>query len=51
MSIKYNYFSNILIMNINDAEIFRITDKSFVDSKIGLLSLGNGTIFTQLLLE
>ena len=51
MSIKYNYFSNILIMNINDVEIFRITDNAFVGSKIGLLSLGNGTIFTQLLLE
>ena len=51
MNIRYNSFSNELITSLNDQEIFKITDKIFENSKIGFISSGNGTIFTQLLIE
>ena len=51
MNIKYNYTSNEIKAYLNDIEIFRISDISFMNSEIGLMSSDNGTIFTQLLLE
>ena len=49
MNIKYNFSSNEIITFIDEKEIFKIQDDSFLNSYIGLLSSGNGTIFTQLL--
>ena len=51
MNIRYNSFSKEIITSLNDQEIFKITDNIFENSKIGLISSGNGTIFTQLLIE
>lgn len=51
LNIKYNLSLNEVITYANEIEIFKITDNSFINSKIGFLSSDNGTIFTQLLLE
>lgn len=49
MNIKYNLSSNEIFLYINEKEIFNIRDESFIGSNIGLVSSGNGTIFSQLL--
>ena len=51
MNIKYNFFSNEIATYVNEIEIFKINNKSFLNSEIGFMSSNNGTIFTQLLLE
>jgi hypothetical protein len=51
MNIRYISFSNEIIAGLNDQEIFKMSNKSFENSKIGFISSGNGTIFTQLLIE
>ena len=51
MSISYNSFSNELIASLNDKEVFKISDKFYMNSEIGFVSSENGTIFTQLLIE
>ena len=51
MSISYNSFSNELIASLNDKEVFKISDKFYMNSEIGFVSSENGTIFTQLIIE
>ena len=51
MNIKYNFSSSEITTYVNEIEIFKITHISFLNSKIGLMSSNNGTIFTQLLLD
>jgi len=51
MKIKYNISSSEITTYVNEIEIFKITSKLFLNSKIGFMSSDNGTIFTQLLLE
>ena len=51
MNIRYISFSNEIIAGLNDQEIFKMSNKSFENSKIGFISSGKGTIFTQLLIE
>ena len=51
MSINYDFLSNEIKGNVNEKEIFKISDKSIINSTIGFLSLDNGTIFTQILSE
>ena len=51
VSLKYNCSSTELTIFINEKEIFKIRDKSLINSEIGILSSENGTLFTQLLLE
>ena len=51
LSIRYNFSSNVITTYVNGIENFKIIDFNFVNSKIGLLSSDNGTIFTQILPE
>ena len=51
MNIKYNSSLNEIITYVNEIEIFKLSDKSFINSQVGFFSSDNGTIFTQLLTE
>ena len=49
INIKYNLNINEIKTFLNEIEIFKISDQSIMNSKIGFISSDNGTIFTQLL--
>ena len=51
MSIKYNYSSNEITAYINEIDVFKISNKYFLNSFVGFISSNNGTIFTQLMPE
>ena len=51
MSIKYNYSTNEIAAYINELDVFKITNKYFLNSFVGFLSSNCGTIFTQLMSE
>ena len=51
MNIKYNLSSNEVMTYVNEIEIFKLSDNTLINSKIGFFSSDNGTIFTQLLTE
>lgn len=51
INFKYNLLTTEIKIYANDIEIFIISDKSLINSKIGFYSSDKGTIFTQLLLE
>ena len=51
MTVKFNSFSGEIITSINNIIIFKAVDKSLKGNKIGIISDGIGTIFTQILPE
>ena len=51
MSIKFVPDSGEIVACINDNVIFNFTDKTLKGKNVGLRSLGNGTVFTQILAE
>ena len=51
MNIKYNLNSNLIILFVENKEIYEFIDESLNRSKIGIFSSRKDTIFTQLLSE
>ena len=51
MSIKYNYSTNEITTYINEIDVFKISNKNFLNSVVGFISSNYGTIFTQFLSE
>ena len=51
MNIRFNFTCAKIKFYINEVEIYQLSDNSFFNSKIGLLSSYSGSIFTQLLSE
>ena len=49
--IKFDFFSYEIKISVNEKEIFKLKDKSLIDSKIGFFSSNNGTVFSQLLIK
>ena len=51
LNIKYDINSNEIKINVDEKEVFHIKDKSLINSKFGLFSSDNGTVFSQILLR
>jgi hypothetical protein len=51
ITIKFIPYIGKIITSINDIIIFDIFDNSFNGGFVGLNSLGNGTVFSQIIVE
>ena len=51
MSVSFNPNNGKIIASINDKVIFNVIDKTLKGKNVGFRSLGNNTVFTQILIE